>query len=216
MNKILIFYGGDAAIEIISYIFDANLSDGNDEFIIFDEFLSKHKFNLFKKNLKKISLINKLSYFKNIKVNKTFIASGIPKLRNAAYKVLKKNGFKLSTLIHPTSYVSKTATISEGSILAPFTLVAPYAFVGKNCFLNSYSSVGHHSKIGNSNVLSPYSTINGNCKIGNNNLLGTGTIINPGINMKNNCKISSSTVLRKNISSNFLVHGNPVIIRKIY
>ena len=216
MNSFLIYHGGDACIEVLSYMIDAKICNGSDKFYIIDKTLKIHN----KKNLKKI--FKRISFFKNIhSINKikfsgVYITAGQPKLRAKALIEIKKNKLKLSTLIHPTSYVSKSAKIYPGSILAPFTLVAPYAVIMPNCFLNSYSSVGHHSAIGKSNVLSPYSTINGNCKIGNKNLLGSGAILNPNIKIGNNCKISSNSVLRKNMKDDCIAHGNPAIIKKIF
>lgn len=216
MNKFLFYYGGDACIEVMSYLLDTNKASIKDEYYIVDPLIkSKNKKNLiskykklfFKKNLKEIKRL----HFKGV-----YITSGIPVLRSKALIEIKKNQLKLSSIIHPTSYVSDTAKISDGCILAPFTLVAPYAKISANCFLNSYSSVGHHCKIGHSNVFSPYSTLNGNCTTGNKNFFGTGAIINPGVKIFNNCKISSGSILRKNMYHNSFAHGNPAIIKKIF
>ena len=216
MNSFLIYYGGDACIEVLSYMIDAKICNTYDKFYIIDKSIKRQNKNNLKNIYKKISFFKNINNIRKIRFSGVYITSGQPKLREKALNEIKKNKFKLSTLVHPTSYISKSAKIFPGSILAPFTLVAPYVIIMPNCFLNSYSSIGHHSTIGKSNVLSPYSVINGNCKIDNANLFGSGAIVNPNIKIGNNCKVSSNSVLRKSMKNNCIAHGNPAIIKKIY
>tara|TARA_B100000787_G_scaffold133992_1_gene102839 strand:- start:1236 stop:1877 length:642 start_codon:yes stop_codon:yes gene_type:complete len=213
MNNFLLFYGGDASLEIISYLEDMRSINGSDIFHIVDIKPNKKRFSKITQQVifyKKITDL-KIRTFKGI-----YITSGFPDLREQAYKELKKKKLTPNILIHPKSHIGNHSKIGHGSILAPFSLISPHSKIGSNCFINSFSSIGHHNLIGDSNVFCPYSVTNGNCKIGNNNFFGTGSVINPLVSIGNHNKISSNSVLQKRLNNKSLAHGNPAIIIKIF
>lgn len=56
---------------------------------------------------------------------------------------LEKNGAKLATLIHPSAYVSPTATIQKGTVILPHAIINTDVVVEKGCIINCGAIVDH-------------------------------------------------------------------------
>ena len=89
------------------------------------------------------------------------------------FKLLKSLDFKIPTIISPLAYVSKHASVDEGSVIMHHALVNADAKVGKNCIINSKALCEHDS------------IVEDNCHI------STGTVINGGAIVKENSFVGS-------------------------
>ena len=72
----------------------------------------------------------------------------IPAFGNNAFRMewinkIEENGGQLATLIHPTAYVSPTATIKSGTVILPHAVVNTDVVVGKGCIINLGAIVDH-------------------------------------------------------------------------
>lgn len=74
------------------------------------------------------------------------VAIGNPSMRRMFVKKLETS-FGLSTLIHPTAVISKSAKIAAGCVIEANAVVNTGAAVGKACFINAGSVVNHNSKV---------------------------------------------------------------------
>lgn len=117
---------------------------------------------------------------------------------------LRKNA-KFLTFIHPTSFISKSAKIGIGCLIAPFVNVGPNVIVNDYSLLNSRCSIGHDTEIGKFNFISPNVSFSGFTKVGDNNLFGINSATIPGISVGNNNKIAAGMTLDKNVGDNEVV-----------
>lgn len=74
--------------------------------------------------------------------------SFIPAFGNNAFRMewinrIEVSGGKVATLIHPTVYVSPTATINPGTVILPHAVVNTEVAVGKGCIINLGAIVDH-------------------------------------------------------------------------
>lgn len=74
--------------------------------------------------------------------------SFIPAFGNNAFRMewinkIEESGGQLATLIHPTAYVSPTATIKSGTVILPHAVVNTDVVVGKGCIINLGAIVDH-------------------------------------------------------------------------
>lgn len=88
---------------------------------------------------------NPLSSFQSY-INPT--TSFIPAFGNNAFRMewinrIEESGGQLATLIHPTAYVSSTATINPGCVILPHAIVNTDVVVGKGCIINLGAIVDH-------------------------------------------------------------------------
>ena len=72
----------------------------------------------------------------------------IPAFGNNAFRMewinrIEESGGQLATLIHPTAYVSPTATINPGTVILPHAIINTDVVVGKGCIINLGAIVDH-------------------------------------------------------------------------
>ncbi len=117
------------------------------------------------------------------------------KLRVKLFELVKKAGFFLPSIISPRAYISKHATIGEGTIIMHDALINTNVTVGKNCIINTKALIEHDS------------LIEDNCHI------STGAIINGGVTVKANSFVGSSATTKESIvikENSFIKAGSVV------
>ena len=122
-----------------------------------------------------------------------------PALRIKLHDQVKKVGGKLATIIASTAYVSKYATIGEGSIVMHNAFVNAGAKIGKGCIINTYANIEHDVEVGDYCHISTGAMINGDCKIDTNVFIGSQCVIAQGVNITNNAIISAGTFIKRDI-----------------
>ena len=70
-----------------------------------------------------------------------------PEPRTRLYKLLRELKFSLPKIISPMAYVSRHATIGEGTIVMHQALVNAGARIGCNCIVNSKALVEHDTVV---------------------------------------------------------------------
>lgn len=139
------------------------------------------------------------------KIKNAFISVGFIKdytYRVKIFKTLKKFKFFIPKIISPISYVSKTSTLGEGSIVFHNVLINSNVSIGYNCIINSKSLIEHDVIVGNNTHISTGCIINGSVRIGHKTFIGSGTIISNNITIGDNCFIKMGSRITKNISNN--------------
>lgn len=111
--------------------------------------------------------------------------------------------------IHPTSVVSKQATVGLGSILAPYSIVAGNAKIENFVILNAYASTAHHSVVGDFSSLMPYASVLGNSQIGDGTLIAVGSKVLPDVKIGERCRVSAGAIVMHDMPSYSLISGNP-------
>ena len=150
--------------------------------------------------------------FEDIKENRDYhIAFGIGnnQIREKLYKKVKENGFFTPILIHPSSIISPSARIEEGTVVMPNVVVNAKAYIGKCVILNSSCVVEHESIIGDFVHISPKVAIAGDVRIGNFTHIGIGSSIIQCLEIGKNSIIGAGSVVVKNIADFKKVYGNP-------
>ena len=150
--------------------------------------------------------------FEDIKENRDYhIAFGIGnnQIREKLYKKVKENGFSIPTLIHPSSIISPSAKIEEGTVIMPNVVVNAKAYIGKCVILNSSCVVEHECMIGDFVHISPKVSIAGDVRIGDFTHIGIGSSIIQCLEIGKNSIIGAGSVVVKNIPDFKKAYGNP-------
>ncbi len=136
-----------------------------------------------------------------------------PATRIKLYNRVKEAGGKLATIIASTAYVSKYATIGEGTVVMHHAFVNAGARVGNNVILNTFTNVEHDAVIGNQCHISTGAMINGDCKIGANCFIGSQSVLANGITIGNDIIVGAGSLVRKSINIKGIYSGNPAILK---
>ena len=93
-------------------------------------------------------------------------------LRMSYLDKLKLAGFAIPVLIHPSAYVSPSATIGEGSVVEPEANIHTGCVIGRGCIISMAANINHHTRIGDFCHIACNSTVMQNTDIGT----GTNTL----------------------------------------
>tara|TARA_B100001123_G_C14973923_1_gene892819 strand:- start:233 stop:841 length:609 start_codon:yes stop_codon:yes gene_type:complete len=124
------------------------------------------------------------------------------KIRENLFKKALNCGFKFPTIISPLSYVSKHASIEEGTIVMHGSIINAGAKIGKNCIINSKSLIEHDVVIGDHCHLATRSTVSGGVTIKRNSFVGSCSVIKQNLKIGKNCFINANLFLQKDLKDN--------------
>jgi sugar O-acyltransferase (sialic acid O-acetyltransferase NeuD family) len=96
-----------------------------------------------------------------------------PVLKIKLFTMLTKLDFKLPGLVSPLAYVSKHASIGEGTIVMHHAIVNVAAKIGDNCIINTKSLIEHDAVIGDHCHISTSAVINGGVTVGDQTFMGS-------------------------------------------
>ncbi len=97
-------------------------------------------------------------------------------IRVKLFNLLKNIGYKLPTIISPFAYVSRYATIDEGTVIMHQALVNANANIGKNCIINTKALIEHDVKVEDNCHISTASVINGGVVVKENTFFGSNSV----------------------------------------
>lgn len=117
-------------------------------------------------------------------------------LRKKIAQKLKINNAQLATVISPNSYISKKATIEEGTVVMHHALVNTNARVGKHCIINTKANIEHGAIVEDFCHISTAAVINGDTKVGSETFIGSNAVLAQGIEIKPNSIISAGTFIK--------------------
>lgn len=144
------------------------------------------------------------------------IAVGEPQVRARLAAHFAELDAEFLTLVHPAAYVSGTARLGRGCIVAPFATVGAHATVGDHTVLTFYASVGHDAVVGSYCAFSPHSVTNGGSQVGDRVFLGAHAVVNPLLTVGHDAKIAASSVVYRPVAASTLAAGNPARTRPVW
>lgn len=120
-----------------------------------------------------------------------------PAIRQKLDGLIKQAGGKLATIVASDAYVSKYATLGEGTVVMHKAFVNAGAKIGRNCIINTMANIEHDCEIGDFCHISTGVMVNGDTKVGKNTFVGSGSVLYNGIEVKEDSIIPAGTVVRK-------------------
>lgn len=131
-----------------------------------------------------------------------------PKVKKEIVTLLKNNGAKFATIIHPTARISKYSKIGEGCVITPNSNINADAEVGDFVSILA-SGVGHDAKVGDFSTLSGHVAVNGHVEVGEEVYIGCGALIAPSKKIGQGATVGIGSVVISNVKSGTTVFGNP-------
>jgi sugar O-acyltransferase (sialic acid O-acetyltransferase NeuD family) len=137
----------------------------------------------------------------------------IQKRRRAVQSILQVNpDVDFVSLVHPTAFVSSSASIGKGSLVFAYANIGPYAELGSFVISNTHSSIDHHSSVGDYSNISPGVIVGGKTSIGSEVFIGMGAKISNNLVLGNGCVIGANSFVSRSFKSGFIV-GTPAEIK---
>lgn len=151
-------------------------------------------------------------------VDETLFLVTVGHIKDASLRIklhdrIKEAGGRLATLVASTAYVSRFASIGEGSIIMHHAMVNADAHIGTGCIINTFANIEHDANIGNYCHISTGTMVNGNCTVGEGVFLGSQSVMVNGIRIADGCVFAAGSMVRKNIVRKGIYSGNPAILK---
>jgi len=118
------------------------------------------------------------------------------------YQHARELGFQFPSIVSPSAYVSRHATIGSGTIVMHEAIVNAGAKVGSNCIINTRALVEHDTIVEDNCHLSTGVILNGNVKIRSGSFIGSGSIIKEDVTIGDNSLIGMGLTVRYNQAAN--------------
>lgn len=134
---------------------------------------------------------------------------GVNEIREKLFEKVKSFGFTIATLIHPSTMISPSVMIGEGTVIMPHVVINAKSRIGVGVILNTSCVIEHESSIEDFVHISPSVAVAGNVKIGESTHVGIGSSIIQGITIGKKCIIGAGSVVVEDIKNDFLCYGNP-------
>lgn len=136
-----------------------------------------------------------------------------PAIRIKIYNRIKEAGGKLATVVASTAYVSKYATLGEGTVVLHHALVNVDAKVGCNVILNNFVNIEHDAVIGDQCHISTGAMVNGECHVGERCFIGSQSVLANCITVGDDIIVGAGSVVRKSLSEKGIYAGNPAVLK---
>lgn len=136
-----------------------------------------------------------------------------PAVRIKLYNKVKEAGGKFATIVASTAYVSKYATLGEGTVIMHQAVVNAGANIGANCIINTFTDIEHDAVVGNHCHISTGSMVNGDCKIGERTFIGSLSVLVNGTSVGDNIIVGAGSVVRRSLAQKGTYAGNPAILK---
>jgi len=130
-------------------------------------------------------------------------------LRQNIANLIESKGKSISSLVHSSASVSKSAKIGSGTFINKNVAVNALALVGKNVILNTGCIIEHECVLSDAVHIAPGAVLAGNVSIGERTFVGANAVIKQGIVVGKDVVIGAGSVVITNIPDGQKVVGNP-------
>lgn len=125
--------------------------------------------------------------------------------RKEKFEYLKKLGALLPVIVSPLAYVSKHASIGDGTIILHHAVINAGAKIGRNCIINTGAIIEHDVVIRDHCHISTGAVINGGTVIGKKTFIGSNSVTREYIKIGENSVIGAGSRVLKSVKNNSLL-----------
>ena len=130
-----------------------------------------------------------------------------PEHRVRLLQQAEAHGFQMPTVISPTAYISRHASIGAGTIVMHRAIINSAVEVGKNCIINTNALIEHDAIIGDHCHISTGTTLNGDVHIGAGSFIGSCSVIKQGVSIGVSCIVGMGLSVRHDLGDHFRYIG---------
>jgi sugar O-acyltransferase (sialic acid O-acetyltransferase NeuD family) len=206
MTKRIILVGGGALAREIINVFNNTYPSKSSNFFKFyidqeDTFLEDKVYQL--------NYLGKINEYKPEPQDLFVLAIANPEIKQKVVKELKAKGAFFESLIHPSSFVAKTAKLGEGIVIFPMSAVSADATILSFVTINFLSTIGHDVEIGEYTTLSAHVDLTGKVLVESKCFFGTGAKVLPDITIGSSSIIGAGSIIYRNVAPNSTMYTQP-------
>lgn len=125
------------------------------------------------------------------------------------YESLKKAGFSIPSVVHPSAIISGSVSLAEGVFVGPGAVINPDSTVGACAIINTRAVIEHDCSIGIFAHVAPGAAVCGCVSVGDRSHVGAGSVVKQHLAIGADCLIGAGGVVVKNVPDGVTAFGNP-------
>jgi sugar O-acyltransferase (sialic acid O-acetyltransferase NeuD family) len=134
--------------------------------------------------------------------------------RSASAEACGRGFVQAATVIDPTSIVSSSTRLGEGSYVNAGCTIGGAGVLGKFVVVNRAASIGHHAAIEDFVSIGPGAVLSGFIHLAAGVVIGAGAVLLPKVEVGANSIVGAGAVVTKSVPADCVVAGNPARIVK--
>ena len=120
-----------------------------------------------------------------------------------------------ATIVHPTAWVSPSATLGEGTVVLAGATVNAAARIGRHAIVNSRVVVEHDVEVGDFVHIGPGAVVGGGAVIGDDAFVGLGALVRDHVVIGSGATVGMGAVVVDDVESDATVVGSPARPRAV-
>ena len=137
------------------------------------------------------------------------VAVGDAKLRLQLTDRCRRSGLEVVSVVHPTAYVSKFASIGPGCAVFAHAAINACAELGTACIVNTGATVDHDCLIGDGVHICPGAHLAGEVRVGDRSWIGIVAAVRQGITIGRDVTVGAGAAVVEDVADNLTVVGVP-------
>jgi sugar O-acyltransferase (sialic acid O-acetyltransferase NeuD family) len=117
--------------------------------------------------------------------------------------------FVFVTVVHPTAWISPTATLGHGTLVLAGAVVNAACVVGDHAIINTKTSLDHESEVEAFASLLPGVTTGGAVKIGTGSCVCAGSTLVHQVRIGRHTMVGAGSLVLRDLPDNSLCYGSP-------
>lgn len=124
-------------------------------------------------------------------------------------ELVRRRGFSLATVVHPSAIVAADASLGAGSVIVAGSVVNPGARLGESVIVNTGATVDHECVIGDAVHLGPGVHLGGRVTVEEGAWVGIGTVVRDGVRIGAHAVIGAGAVVVDDVAPGVVAYGVP-------
>ena len=124
-----------------------------------------------------------------------------PNLRVQLFQDARRLGFTLPVVVSPQAYVSRHASIGDGTVVFHGAVVNAGARIGMNCIVNSRALIEHDVVVGDHCHISTGAILNGDVRVGSWSFVGSASVVKQGLTLGEHSFLGMGIALKRDLDA---------------
>lgn len=158
--------------------------------------------------------MNVLNKLRQQRVRHAIVAIGDNRTRHRYAELLESEGFELAGAVHPTAFVSPTATLGKNVVVGPNASVITEARVGDGAIVNTGAIVEHECEVGAYAHVAPAACLAGRVRVGAFAFIAIGATVIPCMTIGEGATVGAGAVVIEDVPLGATAVGVPARVVK--
>jgi UDP-perosamine 4-acetyltransferase len=159
--------------------------------------------------LKVLGAMNLLPKLVRQGVRGAVVAIGDSRVRRQCAALVREMGLELVNAVHPSAFVSPTATLGRGVVIAAHAVVSTESRVDDLAIVNTSAIVDHECHVGEAAHICPGARLAGRVRIGAGAFIGLGASIIQCLSVGESATVGAGAVVLEDVPTMATVVGVP-------